>query len=126
MRMFTEVGRRVLPHCTAVGKAILAQLPESDVRDLLNRTGMPKHTDNTITTPDAFTAQLRNTEETGYATDEGEQEVGVRCVAVAVPDAPTRLAISISGPAGRMTEPLVDRAIPLLTQAAKSLSDDLH
>ena len=42
MRMFTEVGRRVYPHCTAVGKAILAQLPESDVRDLLNRTGMQK------------------------------------------------------------------------------------
>ena len=126
MRMFTEVGRRVLPHCTAVGKAILAQLPESEVRDLLNRTGMPRHTDNTLTTPDAFTAQLRKAEETGYATDEGEQEVGVRCVAVAVPDAPTPLAISISGPAGRMTEPLVDQAIPLLTQAAKALSDDLH
>ena len=36
--------------------------------------------------------------------DEGEQELGVRCVAVAVPDAPSRLAISVSGPAGRMTE----------------------
>jgi IclR family acetate operon transcriptional repressor len=58
--------------------------------------------------------------------DEGEQEVGVRCVAVAVPDAPTPLAISISGPAGRMTEDLVERAVPLLTQAAKSLSEDLH
>ena len=103
MRMFTEVGRRVLPHCTAVGKAILAQLPEAEVRELLHRTGMPKHTDNTITDPDAFTAQLRNAEEHGYATDEGEQELGVRCVAVAVPDAPSRLAISISGPAGRMS-----------------------
>jgi IclR family transcriptional regulator, acetate operon repressor len=126
MRMFTEVGRRVLPHCTAVGKAILAQLPESEVRDLLHRTGMPRHTDNTITTPDDFTAQLHKAEEHGYATDEGEQEVGVRCVAVAVPDAPSRLAISISGPAGRMTEDLVERAVPLLTQAAKALSDDLR
>jgi IclR family acetate operon transcriptional repressor len=126
MRMFTEVGRRVLPHCTAVGKAILAQLPESEVRDLLHRTGMPQHTDNTITTPDAFTTQLRKAEEHGYATDEGEQEVGVRCVAVAVPDAPSRLAMSISGPAGRMTEHLVERAVPLLTQAAKALSEDLR
>src|ERR671914_934627 len=79
MRMFTEVGRRVLPHCTAVGKAILAQVPEAEVRELLHRTGMPRHTENTITDPDAFTAQLRNAEEHGYATDEGEQEVGVRC-----------------------------------------------
>ncbi|MEV5961012.1 IclR family transcriptional regulator [Kribbella sp. NPDC051952] len=126
MRMFTEVGRRVLPHCTAVGKAILAKLPESEVRDLLHRTGMPQHTDNTLTTPDAFTTQLRKAEEHGYAMDEGEQEVGVRCVAVAVPDAPSRLAMSISGPAGRMTEALVERAVPLLTQAAKALSDDLR
>ncbi|HEY4569107.1 MAG TPA: IclR family transcriptional regulator [Kribbella sp.] len=126
MRMFTEVGRRVLPHCTAVGKAILAQLPERDVRDLLHRTGMPKQTGNTITTPDAFTAQLHQATENGYATDEGEQEVGVRCVAVAVPDAPTHLAISIAGPAGRMTETLVEQAFPLLTQAAKSLSEDLR
>jgi len=126
MRMFTEVGRRVLPHCTAVGKAILAQLPETEVRELLHRTGMQKHTDNTITDPDAFMAQLRKAEEHGYATDEGEQELGVRCVAVAVLDAPSRLAISISGPAGRMSEELVERAVPLLTQAGKAFSADLR
>jgi IclR family acetate operon transcriptional repressor len=126
MRMFTEVGRRVLPHCTAVGKAILAQYPETAVRELLARTGMPQHTENTISTPDAFAVQLRLAAQSGYATDEGEQELGVRCVAVAVPDAPTPLAISVSGPAPRMTEALVDRAVPLLAQAAKALSDDLR
>jgi len=126
MRMFTEVGRRVLPHCTAVGKAILAHRPEPEVRELLRRTGMPKHTENTITDPDAFTTQLRKAEEQGYATDEGEQELGVRCVAVAVPDAPSPLAISISGPAGRMSEDLVERAVPLLTQASKAFSEDLR
>ncbi|GAB3936575.1 allantoin degradation transcriptional regulator AllR [Kribbella albertanoniae] len=126
MRMFTEVGRRVLPHCTAVGKAILAQYPEIAVRELLARTGMPQHTENTISTPDAFATQLHQAAESGYATDEGEQELGVRCVAVAVPDAPTPLAISVSGPAPRMTEALVDRAVPLLTQAAEALSNDLR
>jgi len=126
MRMFTEVGRRVLPHCTAVGKAILAGFPEPAVRDLLARTGMPGHTENTITTPDAFAAQLRAAARSGYATDEGEQELGVRCVAVAVPDAPSPLAISVSGPAPRMTEALVAQAVPLLTQAAEALSHDLR
>jgi IclR family acetate operon transcriptional repressor len=71
-------------------------------------------------------AQVHTTQEQGYATDEGEQEVGVRCVAVPVLDVPSRLAISISGPAGRMTEDLVERAVPLLTQAGKSLSEDLR
>src|SRR5687768_17029136 len=48
MRMFTEVGRRVYPHCTAVGKALLAHLPPSDVHALLGRTGMPAQTEHTI------------------------------------------------------------------------------
>ncbi|MEV6415860.1 IclR family transcriptional regulator [Kribbella sp. NPDC051718] len=126
MRMFTEVGRRVLPHCTAVGKAILSKLPEPEVRDLLHRTGMPQHTSTTITDPDEFIAQLHKAESDGYALDEGEQEQGVRCIAVPVPDAPSRLALSLSGPAGRMTEDLLHQAVPLLTQAAKSLSDDLR
>ncbi|MEU4392199.1 IclR family transcriptional regulator [Kribbella sp. NPDC023855] len=126
MRMFTEVGRRVLPHCTAVGKAILSQLPEPEVRDLLHRTGMPKHTATTITDVEEFTIQLHKAQADGYAIDEGEQEQGVRCVAVPVPDAPSRLAMSISGPAGRMTEDLLHHAVPMLTQAAKALSDDLR
>jgi IclR family acetate operon transcriptional repressor len=126
MRMFTEVGRRVLPHCTAVGKAILAGLPEDQVRDLLHRTGMPQHTENTITDPDQFARQLTLAAENGYAMDEGEQEIGVRCVAVSVPNVPTRLALSVSGPAERMSQQLVGRAVPLLTQAGKALSADLN
>ena len=51
MRMFTEVGRRAKPHATAVGKAILAAKPEDEVRDLLGRTGMPRRTEHTLTTP---------------------------------------------------------------------------
>ncbi len=125
MRMFTEVGRRVLPHCTAVGKAIMADMPDDEVHDILRRTGMPRHTENTITDPDAFSRQLRWSADHGYAVDEGEQEVGVRCVAVAVPDAPSRLAMSVSGPATRMNEQLIARAVPLMREAAKGLADDL-
>ncbi|MGZ4581177.1 MAG: IclR family transcriptional regulator [Nocardioidaceae bacterium] len=125
MRMFTEVGRRVSPHCTAVGKAILAHLPPEQVRDILQRTGMSQQTANTITDPDVFGAQLVWAAEHGYAVDEGEQEVGVRCVAVQVPDAPTRLALSISGPATRLTEEVLERAVPLLTDAGAALSADL-
>jgi IclR family acetate operon transcriptional repressor len=125
MRMFTEVGRRVLPHCTAVGKAIMADMPAEQVREILQRTGMPRHTDTTITDPDDFAKALVWAEEHGYAMDDGEQETGVRCVAVAVPDVPTRLAMSVSGPATRMSEELVARAVPLLTAAGEALSRDL-
>jgi len=125
MRMFTEVGRRVSPHCTAVGKALLAMIDPADVRALLSRTGMHAHTEHSITDPQAFAAQLEQVLEHGYATDDGEHELGVRCVAVAVPRAPSRIALSVSGPATRMTDDLVARAVPLLTDAARRLSDDL-
>ena len=125
MRMFTEVGRRVLPHCTAVGKAIMAEMPAEQVREILRRTGMPRHTDHTITEPDDFAKALTWASEHGYAMDDGEQETGVRCVAVVVPDVPTRLAMSVSGPATRMSEELVARAVPLLTAAGEALARDL-
>ncbi|MGC1208329.1 MAG: IclR family transcriptional regulator [Ornithinimicrobium sp.] len=125
MRMFTEVGRRVLPHCTAVGKAIMSTMPQHDVLEILKRTGMPSHTENTITTASAFVEALAWAAESGYSVDEGEQEVGVRCVAVQVPDVPTRLAISVSGPATRMTEEVIAKAVPLLQAAGQNLSRDL-
>jgi IclR family acetate operon transcriptional repressor len=125
MRMFTEVGRRVEPHCTAVGKAIMAQIPPNEVREILKRSGMPRHTDTTITDPEEFVAQLAWSARHGYAVDEGEQETGVRCVAVAVPDTSSRLALSVSGPAGRVTDGLIERAVPLLTDVGKALSADL-
>jgi IclR family acetate operon transcriptional repressor len=125
MRMFTEVGKRVMPHCTAVGKALLLATPPDEVRVLLQRNGMPRRTDMTITDPDAFLEHLSAAAREGYALDDGEQEIGVRCVAVPVPDAPVRLALSISGPAPRMTPELVQRAVPLLTQVARDFSADL-
>ena len=125
MRMFTEVGRRVLPHCTAVGKAILAGMPQDQVADLLRRTGMPQHTEHTITDPAVFAQALLQVDARGYAVDDEEQEHGVRCVAVALLDAPARLGLSVSGPATRMTDEAIEKAVPLLQAAAADLSRDL-
>jgi IclR family acetate operon transcriptional repressor len=125
MRMFTEVGRRVLPHSTGVGKVLLAHEAADRVRALLARTGMPAATERTITTPEAFLEALETVREAGYATDDNEQEVGVRCIAVAVPDSPTAAAISVSGPAGRVTEAATDKIVPLLHEVAAQLSATL-
>jgi IclR family acetate operon transcriptional repressor len=122
MRMFTEVGRRVLPHTTGVGKALLANLPPQEVRALLGRTGMPASTEKTITSPDDFLAALDEVRELGYAVDDNEQEIGVRCLAVSVPDSPTATAISISGPAGRVTDVATEKIVPVLQQVAAELS----
>jgi IclR family transcriptional regulator, acetate operon repressor len=125
MRMFTEVGRRAKPHTTAVGKAILAAEPDREVLDLLNRTGMPRRTEHTITTPEDFLADLQRVRERGYAVDDGEQELGVRCVAVVVPDAPRAMALSMSGPLTRMSDDVVAEAAPILHEAAARISAEL-
>jgi IclR family acetate operon transcriptional repressor len=122
MRMFTEVGRRVHPHCTAVGKAVLSVAPEDEVRTLLARTGLPRHTASTITDVEEFLAQLDEVRERGYALDEGEQEVGVRCLAVRLPGSAVQMGLSISGPAPRMTDDLLAEAVPILRSAAQDLA----
>jgi IclR family acetate operon transcriptional repressor len=125
MRMFTEVGRRVHLHCTGVGKVLLAQRGDEQVLDLLHRAGMPAQTAHTIVDPDTLLAQIRKIRQLGYAVDDGEQEIGVRCVAVPVLGGPSSYAISVSGPTARMTAELVERAVPLMSAAAKELSADL-
>ena len=123
MRMFTEPGRPGAAHGTAVGKALLAQLlPPEQARSLLKRDDMPAYTATTITDPDLLLAHLEVIRKQGYAIDEGEQEVGVRCFAVVVPDAPASLAVSTSGPQARMTDDAAARIVPALKQAALQIS----
>lgn len=122
MRMFTEVGRVVMPHCTGVGKAILSMLTDQQVTNLLERTGMPMRTDHTLVTPDAMLEALTQAREVGYALDDGEQELGVRCVAVPLTGLPFLAAISVSGPSSRVTMEDVPRIAPELQAVAAEIS----
>ena len=126
MRMFTEVGRRVQPHCTGVGKALLAQLPEARVREILERTGMRAQTPNTLTDPEALLAELERIKEQGYAVDDEEQEIGVRCVAVPLRGAPALTALSVSGPSARMTAETVREVVPVMREVADRFADELR
>jgi len=72
MRMFTEVGRRVYTHCTGVGKAVLAQLPDQTVREIMGRVGMPPATDQSITDVDALLADPTTDAETAAALRAGQ------------------------------------------------------
>ncbi|WP_246195826.1 IclR family transcriptional regulator [Halopolyspora algeriensis] len=125
MRMFTEVGRRVDAHATAVGKAVMATMSDEAVTQVLSRSSMEPQTERTITTVTGMQAELTEIRQAGYALDDGEQEVGVRCYAVAVPDAPAGAAISISGPEGRMARITTDEVIPLMQRLARELGTEL-
>jgi IclR family acetate operon transcriptional repressor len=126
MRMFTEVGRRAHTHATGVGKAILAQLDDDVVRGIVTRAGMPTPTPKSIGDIDELLADLKLIRERGYSIDEEEQELGVRCFAMAVPNAPTPTAISVSGPVSRVDEHFADKAVPVLREAAEAISLEMN
>ena len=125
MRMFTEVGRRVLPHSTAVGKVLLAWQDDDSVHRVLTRLGLPGRTMSTITTPDAFRVELAAVRERGWAVDDEEEEPGVRCLAVPVGPGPRAvLAVSVSAPASRL-EPGQADVVAALQQVADELARSL-
>nr|WP_242611227.1 IclR family transcriptional regulator [Blastococcus saxobsidens] len=121
MRMFTQVGRRVLPHSTAVGKVLLAWHEEDQLGRVIFRLGMPRHTSHTLTSLGAFRAELAAVRERGWAVDDEEQELGVRCLAVPVgPGADAVAALSVSAPASRL-----DHGQPEVVQALHRTADQL-
>jgi len=102
--MYTQIGKRGPLHCTALGKVLAAFAPEDVWRAAVAKHGMPAHTPATITTPEAFAAELQQVREQGYAVDNIESEPGVRCVAAPIRDYSGCViaAVSISGPAARV------------------------
>jgi DNA-binding IclR family transcriptional regulator len=75
------VGRHFDLHCTAIGKALIAFLPDAEVENLFRARGLPKHNENTICSLDLLKAQLADARSQGFSTDDEEHELGVRCVA---------------------------------------------
>jgi len=122
MRMFTEVGGRAPLHSTSVGKAILAQMTDDEVRDIIARAGMPHSTDRSLGTIGELLTDLAESRERGYAIDDGEHEVGVRCFAMAVPNMPVLTAVSVSGPMSRVGQDFADQAIPVLREVVADIS----
>lgn len=123
MRMFTEVGRRVDLHCTGVGKAMLSTLSAERAAELVARASLPARTTHTLTDRRALLDAVALTRERGWCLDEQEQELGVRCVAVPIPQTDARsYAVSVSGPLTRMSDDLVARAVPALQASAARIA----
>ncbi|MEV4474486.1 IclR family transcriptional regulator [Nonomuraea salmonea] len=126
LRMFAEVGRRVLPHSTAVGKVLLAGRPAAEALAVFERTGMPRRTPNTITELPAMQAELEVVSSRGYALDLGEEELGVHCLAVPVRDGSRVVAaMSVSGPAERIDALDRDELAAGMREIASQFGDEL-
>lgn len=101
-----EIGKGAPLHCTAVGKAIMAYLPESEISLIIEEKGLEKFTENTITTKGGLKSEFKRIREQGYAVDNMEHEEGVRCIASPIWDYSGSViaSISVSGPAFRINE----------------------
>jgi len=114
VRLDTYAGMRVHLHCTALGKAILAHLPDERVREIIDTHGLPERTDTTITDEATLLEELEETRERGYAYDTEERLAGLRCVAAPIRnlDGNALGAISVSGPTSRMKGERFEEAVP--------------
>ncbi|WP_336338293.1 IclR family transcriptional regulator [Haloarcula brevis] len=116
----TYGGKRVNLHCTALGKAILAELPEERVDAIVDEHGLPARTENTITDRAALKSELADIRERGHACDHEERLPGLRCVAAPVTsvDGDPVAALSVSGPTSRIKGDRFHEEIPELLQSA--------
>jgi IclR family transcriptional regulator, KDG regulon repressor len=124
VRTACTVGSRAPAYCTAVGKAMLAELTEAEVNQIVRRWGLKAITPNTITTNSALKAELKAIRCRGYAIDNEEKELGLRCVSAAVRGDQGKLlaALSVSGPGFRVTQERVPEIGRAVMQAAMDLS----
>lgn len=122
MRAFTEVGNRVPLYATGVGKCLMAVMSSDDRESLLRSFDYKAFTDNTVTNSEDLLKQILEVNIRGYATDDEEQELGVRCVAVPI-EGFTNFAVSVSGPPSRMTDENIEaNVLPALRKAAGRLN----
>lgn len=85
-QMPSRVGAGITLHTTAIGKAILAALPDGDIAAYCARSGLPARTPRSLTTAGALRSDLLQVRQRGYAVDAEENEAGVICVGAAVYD----------------------------------------
>jgi DNA-binding IclR family transcriptional regulator len=99
IRLATWAGKRMEFHCTAVGKAMAAFLPEDTVLRMVAARGLTRHNENTILCERSLLEELRAVRTQGYAVDDEEEEIGLRCIGAPVFDASGAVvaAISIAG-----------------------------
>ena len=105
IRMVSHVGMIHPMYCSGVGKAIMATLPEREVKQIWNESVIEKKTDKTVTDYDEMQKLLEEVRKNGYALDDEENEKGVRCIAACLHgyQNEVKYAFSISGPTSRMT-----------------------
>jgi len=127
MRTIVKLGSRVPLHASGVGKAIFASLPDEQIDAILKVKGLPRITENTITSPETMWASVRVIRQRGWSFDDEEHAVGTRCVAAPIYDehAETLGAISLAGPSSRLPDARIKQLGPVVAHTAEELTKRL-
>jgi DNA-binding IclR family transcriptional regulator len=98
-KLATWVGKRMGLHCTALGKALIAHLPPSELDDLIQKQGLIRYNENTIASRRILKKACEEIQQLGYAVDDEEEEIGIRCIGAPIQNGAGEVvaAISISG-----------------------------
>ena len=124
VRLSSQVGLSRPMYCSGVGKAIMAQLSEQEIEDIWNNSTIERKTEHTVTDLKALKKELKETLKRGYALDNEENELGIRCIAVPVYDYRNEpiYAMSISTLVGRMPDERLKELSEMLTKTAADIS----
>lgn len=124
IRMVSRIGMRRPLYCTAIGKAMLAEDTDDAICQYWDHLTPQAYTDQTIVRKDAFLREIQKIRHQGFAMDNEENELGVRCIAAAIADWRSRVcyALSISAPMSRMSDSRVEELIPLLLQTREEIA----
>jgi IclR family acetate operon transcriptional repressor len=123
MRSLTKVGGRVAMVASGVGKAVLATYSDEDVSAIIRHHGMPRLTEKSIVRPSDLFKELAAIRRQGYAVDDEEACIGLRCIAAVVHNdcSEPLAAISVSG----MTSRLTDDRLPAFGRIVREVADEL-
>jgi DNA-binding IclR family transcriptional regulator len=123
IRMTLDVGVRKPAYCTAEGKVLLA-FRSPELTEYIISSGLPERTPNTIIDPAALRQELASVRARGYAVDDEESELGMRCIAAPVRDHYGNViaATSVAGPAQRLTKKILASYGTEVVSAAEAIS----
>ena len=126
MRALTGVGGRVPMHSSAAGKVLLAFLGEGDRDARLAQLSFARLTERTIVDAGALARVLTTVREVGYAVDDEEHDLGLRCVAAPIFDEHGQpvAAVSVSGPSARLVNTRIAQLGRMVAQAAQEATRD--
>jgi DNA-binding IclR family transcriptional regulator len=96
VKFSTYIGQRQLLHVSGVGKALAAYSPPHVIEAIIKAKGLPRKTENTLTTLNEFKAAMESIRKQGYAIEDEEGELGVRCIAAPIYNDQNLLVASIS------------------------------